>query len=140
MKKIFTIMLTFLFLLSGIGFGSSLHYCQTSNQTMLPGEMDCCSKESAPKQQAKKDSCCQVEDSGSPALTTAKGFAGGCCVLQQTYTQVDISPKPHSQDLGQLSAPSHECEPKLKHLKSTDLPALIVPLEPSSHHSLPLLS
>lgn len=138
MRKILTIALTIIFLISGVGLGSTQHYCMAAQKTMTPGEMDCCSNEPEPQPQAK-DSCCEVEDDGQPVFSQSAGFTGSCCVLQQTFQQVDISAKPHQSDINpsELIACVKTFTPKL--IQSCEKSALITTFDPATFQNLPLL-
>lgn len=107
---------------------------------MTPGQMDCCSADPQPQPKMEESSCCELEDSDHPALTASEGFSGGCCVLQQTYKQVDLSPKPSQLDLSQAFQPGNEFHPASIEQKAGERPTLVVPLEPSRFQNTPLLS
>lgn len=138
MRKLLTIALTTIFLISGVGFGSSQHYCQVAQKTMAPGEMDCCSNEPEPQAQSK-DACCELEDDGQPSFTQTEGFSGSCCILQQTYKQVDVSAKLQQPDLGHTTCALNGQVPTPQQINTGESQAQVNSSHPATYQNLPLL-
>lgn len=111
MQKTFITILSILYLVSAIGFGSVQHYCEKLQKLTSPSKSDCCSTEphteaAASVQQlvtehaissgGTLDACVLMQSSDAI-------FFENCCDVQHTYNQLDSSTLPLNVDVSQLA-------------------------------------
>lgn len=148
MKRTLITILSFCYLVSGIGFGSVHHYCHNQQETMAQEECMCCDSE-AVSGSAKNDdvtdttgarSCCNTMDHPASGDSAEAGAAGCCCEIQFEYNQLDSSSLPSNIDHGQVantSAESHTYYPI--HPKNGDAEALTTFIPQIIQVNLPLI-
>jgi hypothetical protein len=147
MKKIFTIILSFLYLVSGIGFGSMHHHCQNMQQMISPCESQCCSTESttgahiALHQAEKLDtkSCCDMTATALSTSGCGSTYPGDCCQIQHKYNQPDSPPLSLKTYVIQDAKPIGEFNHYPQLAQNMGGYVLTNGTDPSAHVNLPLL-
>ena len=88
MKKMFVSILTLIYLVSGIGFGSTHHFCHNGQEMRTPEESQCCARETQAGQ-TPAHSCCDL----TGIHVIAEGFdtssPGDCCDIRHIYNQLE---------------------------------------------------
>jgi len=148
MKKTFITILSFLYLMSGIGYGSMQHYCQIEQKMMPLGENQCCSGESATElstacqipDEPQPNSCCAMIDTSVPADDCETTLPDDCCEIQHTYNQLDSSSLPQNIEVSQAAISSDELYYYYpQHPQNIDECVLTTFTNPSTHFNIPLL-
>ncbi len=147
MKKTFITILSFLYLVSGIGFGSVQHYCQKIQKIMSPDENQCCSVELISEspivdqlpESPDTNSCCDIMVTTSAPSDNDTKYPGDCCQVQHKYNQLDNSSLPLSFDVSQVATSSSVLYYYPQHPQNIDGCGLTIITDSSTHVNLPLL-
>lgn len=99
MRNTFKVMFCLLYLFTGIGFGTSTHYCEMS---FNPETKNCCCSEgesaettaSSNNSRRATQPCCETEYSDSAATESLQSDHAECCEIESQYHQTAASPKP----------------------------------------------
>jgi len=146
MKKTFIAFLLFLYLISGIGFGSINHYCQ--NEMTAPGESRCCSAEAAdnssaagcPAEKPQESSCCDQSAARQQNTNLKAALLDNCCEIQQKYHQLDNSSLPKNNEVSQAAEAGIEfCKNYPQHSQPFKGCGRAASADPAAHINLPLL-
>jgi len=148
MKKTFIKIFLFLYLVSGIGFGSVHHDCQNIREMMSPCASRCCSDglfTESPAENHRPDkpdtgSCDAMMVTHLSIGGDAAIFSGGCCDILQKYNQPDSSSLPRHTDVSQIARSGAELDDDApRHPQNMSGCALKAFSGPSTHVNFPLL-
>ena len=148
MKKVLVITLTFLYLFSGVGFGTVEHYCQSYQNLVSACANHCCSDEVMDKEplahqipaKPHADPCCDAQESILPTKDDNREFADNCCELQPDYNQLDSSTLPQNIEVSKIAKSIAElCYQYPQQTRNFDKCDLNIFTDPSIHTNLPLL-
>ena len=148
MEKAFITFISFLYLVSGIGFGSVHHYCHYKHKMISPCESQCCSVEALSisskayqlPEKPDANSCYAGMATSLPTRGIERTSTDDCCAVQHTYNQLNSTSLPLNSDVSLVAKASGEL-----HYYHTQQPqkidgfALTVFTDPSAHVTLPLL-
>ncbi len=142
MKKTFTTILTFFYLLSGLGYSSVLYYCPKKQKTLSPCEIQCCStKASSESSKEYQHTEKPVANTGSVmmAIVVVESIPGKCCEIRHKYNQLDNSFLPLNIDIGQIDTFGGKLYNYPQHSQNIDKSVYSTFVNPFTYVNLPLL-
>jgi len=147
MKKIFVTVLSFFYLLSGIGISSVQHFCQNNQEMMSASEQQCCpaeatSESSVTCHSSKKpdvNSCSGITDNHFSGMNSETKYPDECCKIQHKYNQLDHSSLPLPIDLSQVIQTSDELNYYPQYRQNINPFTIVRLTDPSILLNIPLL-
>ena len=144
MKKTFIILLSLLFMISGVGFGSVQHHCLSKQTADILCESACCSTPHSvtagqKTNQPETDSCCSSPVTTLPETNVETHLDDTCCKIGHKYTQLESSFLPLIY--GTSQAANTTVEPFYHIQQYPNFGGFVVTnfTDPSIHVNIPLL-
>jgi|GEM_PF-2673694 len=148
MKKALITLLSVLYLMAGIGFGSDQHYCHSIQKTISPDEDSCCSvksitasmETSQPSEKPGVHCCRDIMTTTEPTNDASTTFSDDCCEFLHEYNQPENATFPFNFAFRYLDQSSGEYHSYPQQIQ-TDISRyhLISITDPSTHVNLPLI-
>jgi len=147
MRKTFIISVSFLHLVSGIGFGSMKHYCHNFQKMISQSDTSCCSSEtiadataSCQKLEEAKVHCCRdMMPASEPIRNVNTIFSGDCCDIELEFNQPENSVLPISFHVSHVTQSCDEFYDYPQYPQIVIRSDLTSFSDPSRHINLPLI-
>jgi len=148
MKQIFNIILTLIFLVSGIGFGSAHHHCLYMQKQMVVNDDGCCADDlfvrtaiNSQSPENKDDhACCASTGTNLPVGEKETYLSENCCKVHHIYNQTDSSLLPQISDVSPATDTGNELIFVPQHLQIKDRFVPTISADPFTYVNLPLLN